>query len=133
MPTITQHMDQLLEAVRNDETILAAVLFGSRARGDGTVSSDYDVCLVLHPRHATHDDQMAVRMRYMSFQDERLDLLIFQQLPIYVRHRVLKEGQVLFGRDEDILYAVACRTSTTYDDFRPFYREYLNQVACAGS
>jgi predicted nucleotidyltransferase len=133
MPTTAKQAEHLLEAITNDEAILAVILFGSRARGDSTAMSDYDVCLVLHPNHATQDDQVAVRLRYMPFQGDRLDLRIFQQLPIYVRHRVLKEGQVLFDRDEDLLYAVACRTATIFEDFKPFYRDYLSQVACAGS
>jgi hypothetical protein len=57
---------------------------------------------------------------------------IFQQLPIYIRKRVLQEGEILFCRDEDALYEVAFKTLREYSHFEPAYREYLKEVAHAG-
>jgi len=44
---------------------------------------------------------------------------------------VLKEGRVLFVRDEDRLYDTAFRTVQAFEDFRPGYQAYLNEVARA--
>jgi hypothetical protein len=71
-----------------------------------------------------------VRMRYLK--DADLDLRIFQQLPLYVRRRVLKEGVVLVCRDFDALYAMAYRTAQAFEDFKRIYRQYLEQVAHVG-
>ena len=46
-----------------------------------------------------------------------------------MRSRILKEGAVLFVRDEDALYDVAIRTAKAWEDFRHIHREYLDQVA----
>ena len=43
--------------------------------------------------------------------------------------RVLKEGKVLFARDEDALYAVAIRAARAFEGFRHRYRAYLDEVA----
>jgi hypothetical protein len=67
------------------------------------------------------------RLDYLAGTD--LDLSIFQQLPLYVRTRVLKEGRVVSVRDEDALYEVAIRTAKQWKDFRPIYRMYLDEVA----
>jgi len=40
---------------------------------------------------------------------------------------------VLFVRDEDALYDLAFRTIQAFEDFRPYYRTYLAEVARAGS
>jgi hypothetical protein len=56
----------------------------------------------------------------------------FQALPLYIRHRVLKEGQVLFVRDEDLLYEVAFRMVQAFEDFKPIYYRYLEQIAHVG-
>ena len=123
-------MERFLEVVQQDHAVLAVILFGSRARDGHTPTSDTDLCLVLPFGKDTADDQMTVRMRYLKEDD--LDLRIFQQLPLYVRQRVLKEGVVLFCRDLDALYAIAYRTAQAFEDFRPAYREYLRQVADVG-
>jgi len=38
-----------------------------------------------------------------------------------VRRRALKEGRVLFCRDEDTLYDLALGTAKAFEDFRPLY------------
>jgi uncharacterized protein len=60
------------------------------------------------------------RLEYLSESD--LDLAIFQQLPLRVRSRLLKEGVVLFTRDEDALYALACYTARAFEHFRHIQR-----------
>jgi hypothetical protein len=45
----------------------------------------------------------------------------------------LKEGAVLLCKDLDALYVIAYRTAQAFEDFKPIYRDYLNQVAHAGS
>ncbi len=119
-------LDRILEKARGDPQILAVLRFGSTARGDATPASDVDVCLVL-----------AASVVPASFSEKRLDYLamdgldvsIFQVLPLYVRHRVLKDGTIEFVRDEDVLYDVAFRTAQAFEDFKHLYHDYLNQVA----
>lgn len=128
---MTPRLARFLDDVRQDEAVLAVILFGSRARGEATPDSDTDLCLVLPVGKETEADQVAVRLRYLK--DHDLDLRIFQQLPLYVRRRVLKEGVVLLCRDLDALYAMAYRTAQAFEDFKPIYRQYLEQVAHVGS
>lgn len=126
-------VERLIEKVKLDEAVLAAMLFGSRARGEEMPTSDIDLCLVLPPGRGTRVEQTSVRMTYLEESSERLAIRIFQGLPLYIRRRVLKEGKVLFCRDLDALYGIACRTAQAFEDFKPIYRQYLEQVAHAGS
>jgi predicted nucleotidyltransferase len=128
-PLITR----LVDKVREDGAVLAVVLFGSQARGEETSRSDIDLCLVLPPGRDTKADQTAARMRYLEDAAGRLRIHVFQQLPLYVRRRVLKEGVVLFCKDWDVLYGIAHRTAQAFEDFKPVYQTYLDQVAHAGS
>lgn len=104
--------------------MLAVVLFGSAARGEATSASDVDVCLVLDPDVADQPERR--RLEYLAGVD--LDVQVFQALPLYVRHRVLREGQVLFSKDDDRLYELAIRTAKAFEDFKPIYRRYLQAV-----
>jgi len=112
---------------KDDPDVLAVMLFGSRARGEAGLDSDFDVCLVLTSGPTCDADGTQKRLDYLAEAD--LDLTIFQQLPLYVRSRVLREGKVLFVRDENQLYDVAIRTVKAWEDFRHIHRMYLDAVA----
>jgi predicted nucleotidyltransferase len=110
-----------------DPDILAVILFGSRARGEAGPGSDVDVCLVLASTRPSDVEAGRKRLEYLSLAD--VDVAVLQQLPLHIRSRVLKEGRVLFARDEDALYALAARTARRYDAFRHIQRLYLDEVA----
>ena len=124
-------VERMLTLARQDSEILAVILFGSRARGEGTLTSDVDVCLVLLNRHYDPLHLSTKKLEYLKIGG--LDVHIFQQLPLYIRRRVIKEGKVLFVRDEDALYEIAFRTAQSFEDFKHRYYAYLEQVAHVGS
>jgi predicted nucleotidyltransferase len=127
----SRQRQRLLQQAREDPDVLAVVLFGSAARGEASSESDVDICLILTPDKRDSLQLSRKRLAYLTEVD--LDVQIFQELPLYVRHRVLKEGTVLFTRDEDALYEQACRTAREYEDYRPVYKTYLAEVARGGS
>ncbi|HVO24362.1 MAG TPA: nucleotidyltransferase domain-containing protein [Candidatus Margulisiibacteriota bacterium] len=124
-----RHIARLLQRAARDAEVLAVMLYGSTARRDTSAVSDVDVCLVLARQRRTSAQMSAKRLEYL--QEVDLDVQVFQQLPLYIRQRVLKDGRVLFVRDEDELYELAFRTVQAFEDFRPRYQAYLNEVARA--
>ena len=126
-------VEELLVKVRQDEDVLAVFLFGSVARKEQTPLSDMDICLVLMPQSTPFEPLALSRKRLDYLKHTLLDIQIFQQLPLYVRRRVLKEGQVLFVRNETLLYELAFRTAQAFEDFKGIYASYLEEVAIAGS
>jgi predicted nucleotidyltransferase len=126
--TIGHHgLARLVARAKNDPQVLALILFGSRARGDASTRSDVDVCLVPGDQDTSALDCARKRLEYLA--DADVDLTVFPQLPLVVRSRILKEGTVLFVRDEDALYALAARTARAFENFRHIHRAYLDQVA----
>ena len=120
-------LNGLIARADGDPDVLAVILFGSEARGDTAPGSDVDVCIVLESGTPSGLEASNKRLDYVAGSD--LDVKIFQQLPLYIRSRVLKEGRVLFVRDEDRLYDLAIRTARAFEDFRPYYQRYLDAVA----
>lgn len=118
---------RLVERAKTDPAVLALVLFGSHARGEASSTSDVDVCLVLGSDVCSDVAMTEKRLEYLAIAD--LDVVVFQQLPLPIRSRVLREGRVLFVRDEDTLYDLAIRTVRAFERFRPYYRMYLDEVA----
>jgi uncharacterized protein YutE (UPF0331/DUF86 family)/predicted nucleotidyltransferase len=122
--SLSPTLARLVARAVGDPDVLAVMLFGSHARGDATTVSDVDVCLVA-PTAPSNEDATRIRLDYLSAFD--LDIAVFDQVPLYVRTRILKEGRVLFVRDEDALYALAIRTVRAWEDFRHIHRLYLEE------
>jgi len=120
-------MERLVASVQGDGDVLAVLLFGSEARGDAHARSDVDVCLVLQEDCAGTPLCSRKRLTYLSRFG--LDIHIFQQLPLHLRSRVLRDGRVLYCRDESALYEVAFKTVREFEDFRHIHEDYLEAVA----
>lgn len=117
-------VETLLERARNDDRVLAVLLFGSAARGEAGPASDIDVCVFLHPG-SPHAPSGVL----LDYADLDLDVSVFQALPLFVASRVLKEGKVILCKDEDELYDIALTTVRHWEDFKPTYRTYIEAIA----
>jgi predicted nucleotidyltransferase len=129
----TERIEKLLEKCRNDNEVLAVILFGSMARGDQKPDSDIDICLILMQQKKPYEPISLSNKRIEYLGQFDLDLHIFQQLPIYIRRNVIKDGKVLLVKDEDMLYDVAFRTAQKFEDFKHIYNDYLAEVAKGGT
>jgi uncharacterized protein len=124
-------IERLIEEASGDRDVLAVMLYGSQARGDAAPGSDTDICLVLDDAPRSPLALSQKKLAYLALGD--LDVQVFQQLPLYVRQRVLAEGRVLHAKDVGGLYDVAFRTVREFENFRHEYDEYLQVIARAGS
>ena len=117
---------KIIERARADKDVLAVMVYGSRARGEGTPASDIDICLVLHSADYGRLELSQKKLEYLKSFD--IDLQVYQQLPIYIKRRVLREGEILYCRNEDKLYEVAYRTAQEFEDFKHIYYNYLEEI-----
>ena len=117
MQKIKQKIEELLEKAKKDKEILAVIIFGSFARGEKF--EDIDVCLVMGKNY---DLVKAGKMRIeLSSLSDKFDVHIFQQMPLYVRARIFREGKLIFCRDRGALFDVSFETAREYEDFKPIY------------
>ena len=120
-----KELKKISEKARNDEDVLAVMLFGSYARTE--VFSDIDVCVVLKPRKFDALFLSRKRLEYLAVFPN-LDIQVFQQLPLYVKVRVLKDGKTVFCKNEDLLYDLSFSTVREFEYFRAIYSSYLEGV-----
>ena len=125
-------LNRLLALVKQDQDVMAVIVFGSAARDEQAPVSDVDICLVMTSQPKSFELTSLSHKRLEYMKDNSFDVRIFQQLPLYIRVRVLKEGRILFVRDENQLYELAFRTAQAFEDFRHIYYGYLKEVALAG-
>ncbi len=116
---------RFIETLKKDKKIIAVLLFGSYARGEEY--RDIDLCIVLDKKY----DNLSMskkRLEYASIASGKIDIHIFQQLPLYIRKRILKEGKILLYKNENLLYEIAFSTIKEFDSFEKIYNMYLDKV-----
>ncbi len=91
-----------------------------------TPDSDLDICIYFK---GTNDEASRFRFEVLSqIGNDRFDVQIFQQLPLYVRIQVLK-GVVLFYRDLPFVYETAVITIKEFESFKHRLYDYTGQAS----
>lgn len=62
-----------------------------------------------------------------SFPKE-IDIRIFNKAPLYFQYNVIKNGDLLFTKSNDVFYDFKELVIRDYLDFLPHYREYLKEA-----
>ncbi len=61
-----------------------------------------------------------------------VDVRLLNRAPLAFRYRVVRDGLLLFCRDETLRVDFEARTFSQYFDFAPFHRDYLQGVLGLG-
>ncbi|KKK46390.1 hypothetical protein LCGC14_1197880 [marine sediment metagenome] len=120
---ITKHFIGHLERTKFFSKIEFVILYGSSLNLYHLDDSDIDLCLYIDDEKKTLS---SIRLGLLKMFNESLDIQIFQLLPLYVQIEVLK-GKVLYVKEEDRLYEIANETLDEYEEFYPFYLDYINR------
>ena len=101
-----------MKKIKADKDIIAVLLFGSLARNEP--NRDIDICIILDRKYSNLE-MSKKRLSFVSLVNNKFDIQIFQQLPLYIRKRILKEGKILLCKNEDVLYNIAFSTIKEYN------------------
>jgi len=121
-----QLIDNFLKEIRKTEffsRVEFIILFGSCITNYALKDSDIDLCLYIS---GENKNLAKIRINLLTRFDDKFDIQIFQLLPLYVQIEVLK-GRVLYTRDENFLYKIAQDIIEEYEEFYPFYLDYINR------
>lgn len=111
-----------IEKIKGFENVKFIFLFGSAVRNDMKSNSDIDLCIYYDGKE---DEAFRFRLKVLSeLFDEKYDVKIFQQLPLYIRKEVLK-GTLLYYSDFEFVHEIALDTLKEFDNFKRFYYDYI--------
>lgn len=101
-------------------------LFGSHVNDRSREDSDIDIAVLT--KNASEKEILNIR----GYSNDKIDISIFSKLPIIIQFRILKEGKLLFSRDEKHLYNTKVDVFRQYLDYsvfiNHFYRRMLKNV-----
>ncbi|MGE5346431.1 MAG: type VII toxin-antitoxin system MntA family adenylyltransferase antitoxin [Acidithiobacillales bacterium] len=121
-------IEQIRDRVRllfgNRPEVLAAFLFGSVSRGTAGRLSDLDIAVLLEARAAHQHRTDAYKAQLLvelmsSLRTNKLDLVVLNEAPSLLAHRVLRDGLLLHAADEAALVDFRFRALQRYLDTKP--------------
>jgi len=121
---------RLARALAGDGSVRLAWLHGSRARGTARRESDIDVAVLLDDDHAANPTAIKDSIWRLAgalgreVPSDRLDLVLLNDAPALLRHRVLRNGVLVFARTEAERVRFVRRTLREHQDLEPRLREH---------
>ncbi len=119
----------VLEAT--DDNVVGAYLFGSVARGTPSAASDIDVAILL--REPDRDGLMGIRFALERALEEATGMtaqvVVLNQAPPDLIHRVLRDGRILIDRDRAFRIRFEVRSRNEYFDLLPILNRYRKREA----
>lgn len=99
--------------------VKAVYLFGSAAKRKVGPLSDIDICVIAP--HLSEEEKSVI----LSYSSKKVDLVLFDDLPLSLQARIFREGKPLFLREKNYIADLSWRTLKEYFDFKPVLKRFL--------
>ena len=123
---LDENFNNIIGRISDIKKVKAIYIFGSQVNGRARKDSDVDIAVLT--KGMSRNEELEI----IGFGDDDLDISVFDNLPLVIQFRVLKEGKLLFCRDEKAVYDTRVRVFKQYLDFsyylNNFYRRVLGNV-----
>ena len=119
------------ELATADDRLVAAYLFGSVARGTDSSNSDIDVGILLRtaPSGELNDLRFELEGHLERALGRRTQVVILNNAPPDLLHRVLRDGRLLVERDRAARIRFEVRARNEYFDLLPILKRYRRREA----
>ncbi len=104
--------------------INTAVLFGSCSKGRGRKGSDVDIAILLNEyRFVPWEYKSKLTDGLEKICDREIDLLILNEASPHIAYRVVKEGKILFQKNQSFWSQFVVKTISMNEDMEILYRK----------
>jgi len=118
---IGSELRKIVSEMKKVYGVLAVYVFGSYVANKMHGLSDVDICVV---GNVSSNDKTDVLLGKFP---EIFDISFFEDLPIWIKARVFREGECLFARNEKTLNLVKLMTLREYLDFKPVIDDIIDK------
>jgi len=126
-----------LAAIFEGRKVVFAYLFGSQAKGNVGPLSDIDIA-VCFDETIPPAEQFDLRLEVLGeltdlLQTDDVDLVVLNDAPPLLAHRILRDGRLLFSADERSRLRFETRAVLQYLDWKPYLDKYTRQTFGSGA
>lgn len=112
----------LTEALAREPGIVAAWLFGSRARGTARPDSDVDVAVLVDAGTFVAEDAWGLEATLSAAVGAEVQVVVVNRVGADLFRRVLRDGVLLLDRDPAARIRFEVRKRNEYFDMTPIWR-----------
>lgn len=126
-----------LVKVFEKQKVVFAYLFGSHARDKTRPLSDVDIAVYFNEEVAC-DERFDLRLEVLGqlvdlFKSDEVDLVVLNDAPPLLAHRILREGLLIFSGDDKIRLEFETKAVLKYLDWKPHLEKYTREVFGSGA
>jgi predicted nucleotidyltransferase len=134
---IDTSMTEQLAAGFRGRKVAFAYLFGSQTTGRVGPLSDIDIAVGFDESVAS-EERFALRLQVQGelgdlFKTDNVDVVVLNDAPPLLAHRVVKEGRLLFCADHKGRLAFETTAVLKYLDWKPLIDKYTRQTLDSGA
>jgi predicted nucleotidyltransferase len=115
-------LNKLVNKIKAYKEVKAIILFGSYAKNRVTPISDVDICVI------TKKANEKIKANIAALGNEKVQIVLWDELHLPIKFRILKEGKFLFVRDESFISSLKAETISRFLDFKPILDNYYKKV-----
>jgi len=116
-----ENIKKIIKKISDNKNVKAVYLFGSYAKNNVKPMSDIDLCIFGNIKERD-------KRKIAAYSSDNLDISFFDELPIYIKFRIFKEGKPLIIRDEEYLEIIKLITLKQYRDFKPIIDKRVKEI-----
>jgi len=121
-----------LSKIFKKQNVVLAYLFGSQAKGKIGPLSDIDIAVYFN-ESVKADERFDLRLETLGqlmdlFKTNEIDLVVLNDAPPLLAHRILKEGILIFSDNEKRRLEFEVKAVLKYLDWKPYLDKYTAEV-----
>lgn len=121
-----------LKKIFEKNRVVFAYLFGSQVKRKTGKLSDIDIAVFLDEKIPC-SKFFDIRLKLVGelgdfFKRNDIDVVILNEAPPLLSHRILKEGKVIFSKDRRKQIEYEVRAILRYLDWKPYLEKYTKEV-----
>ena len=98
------------------EKIKFIILYGSVVECNQTPLSDIDLAVYYE---GSKEERFKFRMEILGNVNDKFDIQIFQDLPLYIRKEIISHGEILYQKNYSEIFDIFIKTIKSFGDFKP--------------
>lgn len=119
------NLNNIIKEMSQLSFIEGIILFGSQLNGNSRQDSDIDIAVLTNPNKSLTSSQES---KILGFSNKKIDISIFNNLPLIIQFRIIREGKILFLRNERLFHDIKYPLIRKYLDFSVFINHFYRRV-----